>query len=336
MEKLTLIRKSFLFLWLIPALFDCSAALAEQWAKDMFDGTTHDFGTVARGAKVEHTFTIENIYEEDAEIAEVRSTCGCTTTKISKRLLKTWDKARIVTVVDTRNYRGQKDSTLTVVFKQPFPAEVRLHIHCYIRSDVVVQPGVVRFDSVSQGADAERKVTIDYAGRDDWKIERVEAQNPHLRARAVETSRTAGRVTYDLIVELMGDAPVGYLRDHLVLVTNDTNPQASHVPVPVEAVVVSSVSVRPSPLLLGVVQAGKPVTRQLVVQAAEPFKILAARCGDERFHCDLPKEPKSVQLVPVTFVSDKPSEKVCGTIYLQTDRGEGEELAVEAHVQVVP
>ena len=72
-----------------------SAAPAQEWARKMFENTSHDFGTVARGAKVEHAFTVENIYEEDAEISEIRSTCGCTNTKISQRQLKTWEKARI-------------------------------------------------------------------------------------------------------------------------------------------------------------------------------------------------------------------------------------------------
>ena len=40
----------------------------EDWARAMFDHTTHDFGVVARGAKVEHRFIIENIYEEDAHV----------------------------------------------------------------------------------------------------------------------------------------------------------------------------------------------------------------------------------------------------------------------------
>ena len=327
-------------LWILPwatlLLSAGSTGFGQQWAKDMLDQTSHDFGTVARGAKAEHTFTVENIYVEDAEIKEIRSTCGCTTTRISKSLLKTWEKAEITTVVDTRAYLGQKDSTLTVVFSKPFPAEVRLHVHCYIRSDVVVQPGEVQFGSVAQGADATRKVSVNYAGHNDWRIERVETRNPHLEAHVVETGRTAGQVTYDLVVNLKADAPVGYLRDHLVLVTNDANPRAARVPVPVDGVVASSLTVRPSPLLLGVVQAGKSVTRRLVVQGAKPFRIVAAECSDKRFQCVAPQDSKNVQLVPVTFESDEASGKVTGTITIETDRHGGQKLEVKAHVQVVP
>ncbi len=313
-----------------------STGFGQQWAKDMFDHTSHDFGTVARGAKVEHTFTLENIYVEDAEIKEIRSTCGCTTTKISQSLLKTWEKAEIVVVVDTRAYLGQRDSTLTVVLSKPFPAEVRLHVHCYIRSDVVVQPGAVRFGSVPQGVDATRKVTVSYAGRNDWRIERVESHAAHLQAQAVETGRAAGQVTYELVVNLTGGAPVGYVRDHVVLVTNDTNPRAARVPVLVEGVVVSPLSVRPSPLLLGVVQVGQSVTRRLVVQGVKPFRIVAAECSDKRFRLAVPQESKNIQLLPVTFESDEASGKVTGTIGIETDRGRGQRLEVKVHVQVVP
>lgn len=311
------------------------SSFGQEWAKEMFGQTSHDFGTVARGAKVEHRFAFENIYEEDVEIDLIRSSCGCTTTQISKPLLKTWDKSEVAVVVDTRAYLGQKDSTLTVTFKQPFPAEVRLHIHCYIRSDVVVQPGAIQFGTVRQGAGAKRRVTVNYAGRGDWRIERVEVENPHFKADVVETGRTDGGVTYELAVELADDAPVGYIRDHVVLVTNDSNPRTSRVPVSVEGVVASAITVRPSPLLLGVVHAGQPVTRRLVVQGAKPFRIVAASCDDQRFHCDVPEKTCNPQLLPVTFESDNASGKISSTIHIETDQGGGEKIEVKAHVQIV-
>ncbi len=42
----------------------CGAqASGQEWAKKMFGGTTtHDFGVVARGAKAEYRFVVENVY----------------------------------------------------------------------------------------------------------------------------------------------------------------------------------------------------------------------------------------------------------------------------------
>ena len=40
----------------VCAIFAAASGRAQDWAKAMFDHTAHDFGTVARGAKVEHSF----------------------------------------------------------------------------------------------------------------------------------------------------------------------------------------------------------------------------------------------------------------------------------------
>ncbi|HUT10924.1 MAG TPA: DUF1573 domain-containing protein [Thermoguttaceae bacterium] len=332
--KATSIRISLTALLLTT--LTASVALGQQWAKDMFDKTSHDFGMVARGAKVEHRFVLENIYVEDAHIASVSSSCGCTVPEISKRLLKTWEKTEIIARIDTRGYYGRKDATLTVVFDQPFPAEVQLNVHTYIRSDVVVQPGSVQFGTVVEGTGAERKLTISYAGRPDWEIQKVETQNPHLEAEVVKAAQPVpGQATFELTVKLKPDAPVGYIRDQLVLVTNDLQQQANHVPIAVEGVVVSEITVSPSPLLLGAVNVGQSTTGRLVVRGVTPFQIVAARSSDPRFQCAASTTAKPLHLIPVTFTADQTPGKIEATIVLETDLPGNKTLEVPVFVQVV-
>jgi hypothetical protein len=317
-----------------------SVGLAQEWdwAGEMFDHTSHDFGTVARGAKVEHRFPFENKYVEDVHVDSVRSTCGCTTPKIVNPALKTWQKGAIVAQVDTRSYLGRKDATLTVVFDKPYPAEVRLQVRTYIRSDVVVQPGVVQFGTVAQGSAARKKVTVDYAGRRDWRIERVECKNPHLTARAVETSRTEGTVTYvsyALEVTLSNQAPAGYIRDQLTLVTNDTRTQASRVPVPVEGVVASAISVSPSPLLLPAVDPGGSVAKQLAVRGQSAFKVVGVRCDDDRMECSIRQVSDRLSLIRVAFTAGNAPGKVQRMIYIKTDHDPDREIPVAVHGRVM-
>ena len=146
-----------LLAWMAAA----SVGLGQDWAKSMFDHTSKDLGVVARGAKVEHAFTLENLYIEDVHVASIRSSCGCTNPKVEKPWLKTYEKTRIVTTMDTRKFMGRKESTLTVVFDRPVPAEVRLNVYCYIRGDVVIQPGSVQFGSVPQGVSAIIRIETD-------------------------------------------------------------------------------------------------------------------------------------------------------------------------------
>jgi hypothetical protein len=316
-------------------LMASSVARAEQWAKDMFDRTSHDFGTVARGAAVEHRFALENIYVEDVHVAKVVSTCKCHNAKIVNPTLKTYEQGEIVVKIDTRKFIGRKDATVRVVFDKPYKAEVQLQTYCYIRSDVVFEPGSAQFGSIQRGAEAEKKLTVNYAGRSDWKIVEVESPQPYLDTEIREVSRSVSDAMYELVVRLKGTAPVGYIRDHLMLVTNDHNPKARRVPIAVEATVAAAITARPSPLPLGVLRTGQTVTRNLVVQAKSPFRILKITGPDERFRFALSDAPKPLQLVPVTFAAGDDTGKVGGTIRIETDLGGSEIVEVGVDGQVL-
>lgn len=312
---------------------------AQEWARAMFDHTTHDFGAVARGAKVEHRFIVENTYEEDAHIQSVSSSCGCSTPQVNRQTLKTWEKAEILVTVDTRGFLGRKDATITVVLDKPFPAEVQLHVHTYIRSDMVVQPGAALFGSVAQAAGAKQTLAVTYAGREDWRIGRVECANPNIDAQVVETNRSAGQVAYDLTVQLKPGTPPGYIRDQLVLVTNDYDARAARVPVAIEGLVMAALSVRPSPLMMGSTEAGRPVTRNIVVQGRQPFHIVAVKPSDPRFQCKPPTDAKTAQVVPVTFLADESTSSastVKASIRIETDLAGTNAVDVNVSVQLAP
>ena len=175
---------------------------------------------------------------------------------------------------------------------------MQLHVSGYIRSDVVVEPGSVQVGSVDQGTGADQTVTVSYAGRGDWQILDVKSANPHITAKAVETGRTYGQVSYQLKVHVDQTAPAGYLNDHLMLVTNDATGQ--QIPVLVEGRVMPGITVSPTALFMGVVQPGQKVTKQLVVKSKKPFRILGVSCDDKSFKFDTSKEDaaKELHLIP--------------------------------------
>ncbi|MGO8688814.1 MAG: DUF1573 domain-containing protein [Thermoguttaceae bacterium] len=334
-SNLSWLCKSHLALALL--LTATPVAWGQKWATDMFDHASHDFGTVARGAKVEHRFKIENKYVEDVHIKSVRTGCPCTTAKVTQQTLKTWDGSAIVATVDTRGYLGRRDATITVVFDRPFPAEVQLQVHCNIRGDVVVQEGSVQFGSVLQGTAMQQHVSINYAGRNDWKILSVESPDPNLAAQAQQTSRGGGQVDYDLSVTLKDGAPAGYLHEDLILVTDDLDPQRKRVPVPVEAMIQPAISVAPSPLLMGSVGAGETVRRQLIVHGNTAFRIVAAESSDKRFQCLPPQGVNTLHRLPVRFTATgkDPAGPVSTKIRIETDSKAGRILEVGASVEVL-
>ncbi len=320
----------------VVLLAACRAATAQQWAVDMFDHTSHDFGTVARGATATHRFTLENKYLEDVEIVSIRSSCKCTIPKITKKVLKTYEKTEIEAIIDTRGeHRGRKDATLTVVFSKPFPAQVQLQVYTFIRSDVVIQPGKIDFGSVATGSRASQRVAISYRNDQNWRnwqVVDIRCASQHFEARLTETVREAGRVGYDLQITLKENVPEGYLNEHLFLITNDPHAPSARVPLAVAGIVEASVAAQP--VMLGIVAPGETVTRPLVVRGKAPFRVLGVSCADPRFKFNESATAKTVHLIPVTFTAGETAGKVSATITIQTDSASAPTLQVTAHAQV--
>lgn len=306
-------------------------ARAQEWAEKMFSTTKHDFGIVARGADAKFAFKFKNLYKEDIHVASVRSSCGCADPRVSQDVLKSLEESEIVAQFNTISFIGKKNAVITVTIDQPYYAEVQLHVEGFIRSDIVLNPGELKFGTVPQGQEAKQTIDIEYAGRADWAITDVRTANAHLEAELEEVRRDGGRVSYRMTVFLDDQVPPGYFKDQLTVVTNDQ--RLERFQVDVEGKIESDVSVSPSPLFLGKVPAGTDVTKRIVVRAKKPFKVLDVTCDDESFSFEKPAEAKTFHLIPVTFHADK-AGLVKATIHIETDLGEGVVPDLDAQAQV--
>jgi hypothetical protein len=314
-------------------LLAASGASAQDWAAKMFNTMSHDFGTVARGSKTEYRFQVKNVYEEDAHILSVQSSCGCTTPLVTKSLLKTFETGEIVAEFNTRDYQGHRSATLTVEFDKPFTPKVQLRVNGFIRTDVVFQPGAVDFGAVDFGTVAEKKLQVTYAGRDDWRISDARSSEPYFEVEVTELSRGGGRISYELLVRLTKDAPIGYIKDQLILVTND--PRGPELPVDMQGRVVPDITISPTKLFIGIVRPGQTVTKNLLVRGKKPFKILDVKCDDKSFAIQPSKEAKTVHLLPVVFTAGDDPGRISQKISIRTDQGQNAVEFFTAFAEVV-
>ncbi len=297
-----------------------ASASAQEWALKMFKVTSHDFGAVARGAKSQYRFEVKNIYEEDAHILSVRSSCGCTTPHVTKPDMKTFETSEVVADFNTRDFLGHRTAMITVVFDRPFPAEVQLNIAGTVQSDIVLEPGALDLGTVDLGKGAETRLSVDYLGTGSWKIVDVKTLDPHFEVEINELDRAPGKTSYQLLVRLTKDAPVGYIKDQLILCTND--PRAPELPVDLEGRVISDITISPSQLFIGVVHPGQKVTKKLVVRGRRPFKIIDVQCSDKSFEIDAPKDARAVHLIPVVFTAGDDPGRIAQKISITTDQGD--------------
>jgi hypothetical protein len=317
---------TLLVLWL------STTGAAQEWARKMFQTTGHDFGTVARDAKAEFEFVFTNIYMEDVHIADARTSCTCTQVSIKNAWLKTYERGAIVAKYNTRAFTGRKGATITVTIDRPFSATVQLQVTGYIRGDVVLSPSSVDLGIVDAGTPAERTVAVTYAGLTaNWQVVSVQSACPHIAANVLQTRDYWGRPSSSctLRVQLSKDAPCGYIKEHLVLLTNDQ--ASSQIPVLVEGWIRPALTASPSSLFLGELAPGQSVTKQIVVQAQKPFRVLAVTASDNLRVSTGPnvgKDPRPVQVIPVTLSANTTGAgKLEGQIRIETDLSQPVEVS---------
>lgn len=310
-----MLRSTGLLIVLIGGM--CRPVVAQDWARDMFPDTSHNFGVVARGAKTQHEFEVRNPYAVDVHLAGVRTSCGCTSAALSKQTLKTYEKAAVVATFNTGAFLGSRSATITVTIDQPRFAEVQLHVRGRIRGDVEVSPSALAFGAVDQGTSASRSVLVRRFGRSGWSIVETRKSSDFLDLQV----EPAGQGAYRLTAILKDSAPVGYFHEQVFLMTND--PGMPHLPVQVEGQVTAPVTVSPSNIFLGAVPPGQQVQRKLVVHAKKPFRILSIEPQDDRFSFQWNDTPRKLHLVPMTFSAGTDVAKVAETLTVITDLADG-------------
>lgn len=318
----------------VLALGTPAFAQEASWADKMFDKSSIDFGTVARGADTRGKLIITNKYKETVHIVSVSTSCGCAkANKPAKDTVETLDTTEIEVAMDTVQHMNQKESNVIVTFDQPFYAQVRIPVKAFIRTDVVVQPGGVEFGAIAKGSPAERTVRVTYAGRETWQIRDVQGRNPHLLHKLTEVSRGGGRVVYDLAVAVKADCPEGDYREQIVLHTDDSgNP---HIPVLVQWKVEPEFVVNPSSVSFGLVTAGTKKPMNIVIRGRRPFQIakIESEHTSGTFEVRLPQDARTIHVLPLTFNAPTAAGTVEDTFTI-TIAGSGETIQFKASAKV--
>lgn len=323
-----------LSLLLLPVLLQLisSPVHAQEWARKMFKVHEHDFGTVARGSEQKYRFELTNLYKEDVVIESVRASCGCTIPSIEKQTLKSLESGAILATYNTKSFVGSRGATVTVTMSKPFFAEVQLQIDGFIRGDVVFVPGKIELGNVKHRATATQEVTVKYAGRSSWKITDVHCDKDYYEVEIIERSLVANQVHYRLLTRLKPEAPIGYIKDELVLITDDAD--KGKLKLTVTGNVTPPVTVSPASMVLGTVPPGTQVVKRMVVKADQPFKITGVTADQDGFSFEVSEEMKKVHLVPMTFIAPQEIATINAVIRISTDIPDAPSLSSNVSVNV--
>jgi hypothetical protein len=263
---------------LIPSLFLGFAAAGQNgggdWISSVFPERAFDFGNVARGSQVRHSFPVVNRTNSDVHIVDWRTKCGCTNVKVGARLIPPGTQTTIEATIDTTRFQGFKASGLTLVIDRPNSIEIDLNLTCFIRTDVELTPGLIDFGTVRRSDKLpSAALTLTYhGGKPGWEIVQMKTQSVKVRAVAERLNRTGGGLNqWTVTATLQPDLTNGYFKDEITLVTNDSPPQS--IPISVVANIHSAVRVTPSIVNFGPVRSGQSVSKTVHVRSSSPFTI---------------------------------------------------------------
>jgi hypothetical protein len=302
------------------AVLASHAAVAQSWVDSIFPERAYDFGTVARGSKIRHTFRLINRTGEEIHIADWRTKCGCTEVRVGAKTIPAGTQTSIDAVIDTTKFNGPKDSGLTLILDRPSFVEVDLNLHCYIRGDIILNPGQVDFGPVQRSSKPTVTLNLIYAGgQPGWEVAKMKTQSAHVTARLQPMTRTVdGQVQYSLTATLNPTVNNGYFKDEILLHTND--PSSPTIPISVTANVQTAVVVSPSIINLGRLKPGDVVKKKVIVRSLQPFKLTELKASkDDLSGTPDPEGARALHTVDITFKAPSQSGPYHAVFEIATD-----------------
>jgi hypothetical protein len=303
----------------------------------LFPEDTHSFGTVARGSKLHHTFRLVNTTSQDVHIADWRTKCGCSEVKVGARDIPPGTQTTIEVTLDTTKFVGYKPSGLTLVFDRPTFGEKDLKLDCFIRSDVMLNPGGFDFGVIPRGSERSLTLNLSYYGsRPDWKITGLTTLSDDVTAQLRPLGHSSsGAAQFQLTATVRSTAPAGYLRDEITLQTND--PDSPRIPVSLTAQVQPAVTVAPAVLNLGRLRAGQTVKKTVLVKSTQPFKLTGATSAREELKAlGNIGESKPFHTLTVTFTAPAQLGPFNATLEIATDLKDESPAKLSVFATIVP
>ena len=330
--------KNTIFLIVAIAVMGSTAdsCFAQQWARSMFTEFSHDFGNVPKGQRPEHRFVIENKFKEDIKIRNVVSSCGCTSVSVSKKTLKTWEKAEVVAVFNSQAFDGFKQATVTVQFERPYIGEVQLTVRGNIvkTMGMSMSPKEILFGQVTESNLPERVVKLQTQGDPSFRVVDVKSTFPHIKVSLKETARNAGQVSYEMRTQLKPSIPAGESDGELFLVVEENNGRRQ-ISIPFSAKVVA-IKISPEVITLANVKPGEEVKKTIILQSEREFSITDVKCRTRAYRVKQKKKgARKVHVVEVIYTGEQETGKHECELSFYTDLNDGVSGVVKAIVDVV-
>jgi len=199
----------------------------------------HNFDIVAKGEVIKHAFEIRNEGDEPLEISEVKPACGCTVARFDP-MIAPGATGKVYADVDTLSFNGPIAKSVYVYTNDPKAPRIDLVVKADVRPYVGIDPGYARFSYVQGEQTGTISQTVWAPDGRDLEILGVDNPYDHITVSyrpATDAERVGDKPgkQWRVDVTILADAPVGALRDYIVLKVD--HPKQKKVQIPVSGFV---------------------------------------------------------------------------------------------------
>lgn len=237
-----------------------------------------DFGTVAKGEKLDWSFIVKNTGDADLEIIAARPACGCTVADFDK-IIKPGQTGKVTAHVDTTAFAGPITKAVTLETNDATAPTAQVTINAIVKPYVEAYPaGFVRFNML-QGDSEKQTVTLYSEENDPFEIVKVEPTQPWIKVAyakaegeniAPGVGRT-GQSQYKFDISVGGsDARTGALAERIHVITN-----SKHQPdyfLSVSGVIRPSIRIEPTAINFGEVAPNDTAATRVIMLRSNNLK----------------------------------------------------------------
>ena len=204
-------------------IFSLSFAKAELSVKA--DSPIHDFGTIREGDSITHTFQITNRSDQPLLIKSIIPGCGCVRVKYSQDAILPGVGVLVAVTFLSEGFSGPVRTAIRIALDSPQISHIDLVLQGNVRAALTVKPERILFPDIiqSRGSDVQEVVVTGIRSA-DFTVRSL--------ARSVSisnTSRSGEKISFG--VQIAPDAPVGELRERIVVREAGTKGRSAIIPV---------------------------------------------------------------------------------------------------------
>lgn len=214
-----------------------------------------DFGTVAKGEKLDWAFVLKNTGTTDLEILAAKPTCGCTVADFDK-MIKPGQTGTVKASVDTTSFAGPITKSVTLETNDPNAPNAQVTITAVVKPFVDIYPaGYVRYNML-QGDSEKQSLTLYSDETEPFEIVKVESPQEWIKVEQTKLDTPlpnlgrAGQAQYRLDFTVGGpNATIGPIAEKVYIKTN-----SKHQPdywVSVTGVIRPTIRVEPTAINFG-------------------------------------------------------------------------------------